>query len=422
MSINSEKAVLFLSPVNPFKLGEGGAIGVRTHLNFLIERFYVDIVYLENSSVEDSSSKFQNVRLYPIRIKEAAKPKMVSFIIKKLFKLLVRKNKGNEYSQFIIDDLSSKKFSSLYERLPVKVIDTVHRLIKANQYDFAEVHFIQWAGLRVLLPGSVKTVFVHHELRSYRYLSNIKIKENGNSADMEFDYYSYRLLLKQEKSLIEDFDKIICVSNYDCDFVIHTMGISASKVDFVFPCLLQTSKKSIPANVRDQIYFLGGSAHPPNREGLFWLLTEIKKSKKDWEQWLPIQIVGEWRKDYREFFSKEFGGRVKFTGFVDDLEAYSSNKIMICPIRVVSGVRMKLLEAMTNGVPIFTTEMGKLGTGLENSVSCIVFENIDEVLEKLNGTERQELDRLVQNASQNMVHFSEESFALKKNKIYHDLL
>lgn len=57
---------------------------------------------------------------------------------------------------------------------------------------------------------------------------------------------------------------------------------------------------------------------------------------------------------------------------------------MITPIRIGSGVRMKILEAMNYGSPLVTTSVGCEGIGLDNDKDCFIADDsksfIDAIL------------------------------------------
>jgi polysaccharide biosynthesis protein PslH len=68
------------------------------------------------------------------------------------------------------------------------------------------------------------------------------------------------------------------------------------------------------------------------------------------------------------------GGRVRFSGFVDDLQARVQRAaVFIVPLRVGSGTRLKILEAMAMGKAIVSTRIGAEGIGLvDGDSACLV--------------------------------------------------
>jgi glycosyltransferase involved in cell wall biosynthesis len=59
---------------------------------------------------------------------------------------------------------------------------------------------------------------------------------------------------------------------------------------------------------------------------------------------------------------------IKVLGYIEDLSSFmASNGIMIVPLKSGSGVRVKLLEGLSLGVPIVTTSQG--AEGIESTLS-----------------------------------------------------
>ena len=69
---------------------------------------------------------------------------------------------------------------------------------------------------------------------------------------------------------------------------------------------------------------------------------------------------------------------VKTYGYVEDLSPVLRGSIMIVPILSGSGMRMKILEAAANSVPIITTTVGVEGLDFENEVSCLIADTPQE--------------------------------------------
>jgi len=64
-------------------------------------------------------------------------------------------------------------------------------------------------------------------------------------------------------------------------------------------------------------------------------------------------------------------GRLRLTGFVDDIAPHMSNaSIFLCPIKSGSGVRVKLLEAFARGVPVVSTYVGAEGLSNHDGLYC----------------------------------------------------
>ena len=52
---------------------------------------------------------------------------------------------------------------------------------------------------------------------------------------------------------------------------------------------------------------------------------------------------------------------IKFVGYVEDLSDFLKGSIALVPIRIGSGLRMKILDAVSLGIPFVTTSKGVEG-------------------------------------------------------------
>jgi len=65
--------------------------------------------------------------------------------------------------------------------------------------------------------------------------------------------------------------------------------------------------------------------------------------------------------------------RIIITGAVKDLRPYRSRaRVMVSPVRLGSGLRTKVLEAMASGLPVVSTALGMAGIEAQTGVNCLV--------------------------------------------------
>ena len=63
---------------------------------------------------------------------------------------------------------------------------------------------------------------------------------------------------------------------------------------------------------------------------------------------------------------------VFFLGYVDNLNATLKDSVMIVPITIGSGIRMKILEACSNGIPFVSTSVGAEGIPVVHGKHCFL--------------------------------------------------
>ena len=61
------------------------------------------------------------------------------------------------------------------------------------------------------------------------------------------------------------------------------------------------------------------------------------------------------------------------TGFVEDVREYINKaRVYVAPIRIASGTRLKILEALSMGKPVVSTSIGCEGLDVENGKNIII--------------------------------------------------
>ncbi|MBC7428219.1 MAG: glycosyltransferase family 4 protein [Bacteriovorax sp.] len=112
-----------------------------------------------------------------------------------------------------------------------------------------------------------------------------------------------------------------------------------------------------------KLLFLGKMDWAPNKDGLKWFLEDVWPHVDS--QKFELQIVGSGDSRWGTELFKQTG--IKFIGFAKDLEAvYANCDFSVIPIRYGSGTRIKVIESISKGVPIVSTNMGVQGSGLKD--------------------------------------------------------
>lgn len=121
-----------------------------------------------------------------------------------------------------------------------------------------------------------------------------------------------------------------------------------------------------PPGVSGGLIFVAGFGHPPNEDAALWLAREILPLIRRTHPQIRLSIIGSNPTDAVRALA---GEAVEVTGFVSDAQLdhyYATARVAICPMRIGAGVKLKVVEAMSRGLPIVTTPVGAQGLeGLE---------------------------------------------------------
>lgn len=126
-----------------------------------------------------------------------------------------------------------------------------------------------------------------------------------------------------------------------------------------------------------ELVFIGSGSHFPNADGLIWFCKNVLPILRKEEKTINLNVVGVWDEEIRTLI-KNICHEVHFTGFIDDLSGFLSGKISIVPIRIGSGMRMKILDSIMSFSPIVTTSKGCEGLPLIHKQNCLIADNPED--------------------------------------------
>ena len=121
---------------------------------------------------------------------------------------------------------------------------------------------------------------------------------------------------------------------------------------------------------RHGLMFIGGFAHPPNEEGIVWfieyILPLIRKKIPD----IHLTIVGS---DATERLRAMESPTITVTGYVEDVSCYfSESRVFVSPLLHGAGVKGKIGQSFSYGLPVVTTSIGAEGMHLTDRHNALI--------------------------------------------------
>jgi glycosyltransferase involved in cell wall biosynthesis len=175
--------------------------------------------------------------------------------------------------------------------------------------------------------------------------------------------YFYKKLSKDlkrfELSFINLVDGVFCISEQDREFFRRRAVKTPTVVIPVYMDLLEDNFVNYESN---DFHFVGSMSWKPNADAVKWIVNQIAPKLQRLLPDSKIHIAGSaMPKSMREKQIKN----VVFHGKVNNMCEFMSNHgTLIVPLKTGSGVRIKILEALSFGVPLISTEKGKEGINL----------------------------------------------------------
>jgi polysaccharide biosynthesis protein PslH len=218
----------------------------------------------------------------------------------------------------------------------------------------------------------------------------------------------WRLLKKYEGQVCKDFHAVLAVSEEDRKALEEAAGQSLNIT--VIPIAIDTDEIT-PVDFKPQgnrIIHIGTMFWPPNIDGIIWFLQDVLPKIRESRPDTVFDIVG--ANPPQEIISiGEKDPGVNVTGYVDDPLPYLEGaSVMVVPLRAGGGMRVKILNALGQGLPIVSTSLGCEGIAVTSGVHLLVADSPDDFAHSV--VCLMEDDQLARKLGQNGRQLIEESY------------
>ena len=186
--------------------------------------------------------------------------------------------------------------------------------------------------------------------------------------------------LKSESKTLEDrcllsADHVVAVSEEEAEFARQIGAKSVSVVSNVH----HVSEIRTFAPRTMSALFVGSFKHTPNADGIIWFLDEVLQQILEVIPDFRLKIVGENPPEYLKSYESD---HVEILGWVPELDPllYDS-RVSVSPLRFGAGVKGKISQALSVGIPLVTTSIGAEGMSLRNGVDSMICDSSQDFAE-----------------------------------------
>lgn len=200
-------------------------------------------------------------------------------------------------------------------------------------------------------------------LRAQRQLEVEGSTEENNLTPEIVDNYK-----KIDFGLMRRADNTLVVSEEEAKLLAKT--IPEARVSVVSNIHNIVNDKGEPFANRQDLFFIGGFRHVPNKDAVLWFCREIFPIIQKKIKGVKVHIVGS---RVPEEVMKLANNSIRVHGFVEDVEPFlTSSRVFISPLRFGAGVKGKVGQAIEYGLPVVTTSIGAEGMHLKDKQSCLI--------------------------------------------------
>jgi len=244
----------------------------------------------------------------------------------------------------------------------------LQKLLKKERYDLAQLEYIQM-GIYLKELGSIPTVLTEHEVNFMAYRKNIPFL--SNPVQKVKMYYDSLQVMKRELEILQRVDRIICMNRLEAD-ELHGY-VPADKID-VLPHGVDTDYFA-PHDAADveplSIGFFGAYHHYPNVDAVHFFVDRVFPLIRERLPEAKFYVIG--IHPPKEFHALRDRPGVVITGFVPDIrEALARCQVIVAPLRLGMGMRVKVMEALAMSKPVVATDLAAAGLDVVDGQHLII--------------------------------------------------
>ena len=244
----------------------------------------------------------------------------------------------------------------------------VERLTREEHFDIIHADQLNMAQYAARGNGAPRILDAHNALWVlYKRLADTLPARNPLKWLYARDW---KLLKRYEGEICRVFDGVLAVSREDAA-ALQEAGGAATPLQIV-PIAIDADEM-LPVKRRpdaDHILHIGTMFWPPNVDGMLWFLENVFPLVRARRPEVQCDILGS--RPPAEILAWD-GKNVNVTGYVEDPAPYLERAgVMIVPLRAGGGMRVKILNALSQELPLVSTTIGAEGIALENGVHALI--------------------------------------------------
>ena len=257
-----------------------------------------------------------------------------------------------------------------------ELIDT---LVSETKFDVAHADQLNMAQYAARVPGAKKILDAHNALwLLYKRLA-ATMPAGPRRLLLERDW---QLLKRYEGRICRQFDAVLAVSEEDKHALLDAMdiasmnghGAAATKRITVIPIAVdgdETQPVQRDADA-DHILHIGTMYWPPNIDGVKWFINDVLPIIRARKPGVVFDVVGA-RPPQELLDLGKADPTINVTGYVDDPQPILRRTgVMVVPLRAGGGMRVKILNAMAQALPIVTTTLGCEGIAVQHGTHTLI--------------------------------------------------
>jgi len=247
--------------------------------------------------------------------------------------------------------------------------DLVDRLSAEQDFDVVHADQLNMGQYAERVPGVFKVLDLHNAL----WLLYKRLWETMSWGLRRWLLgRDWRLLRSYEGRMVRQFDAVLAVSHEDKAALQEAAG---QPVDIaVIPIAIDPNEVTVVEREAEPKHMLhiGTMYWPPNVDAVNWFVREVYPLIRQQRPDVQFDVVGS-RPPAELLALNEAGLGVNVTGYVPEPTPYLQRAaLMVVPLRAGGGMRVKILNALVQGIPVVSTALGVEGIAVTPGENVLV--------------------------------------------------
>jgi glycosyltransferase involved in cell wall biosynthesis len=224
-------------------------------------------------------------------------------------------------------------------------------MVSSKEYEFVLISYVYWASLAdEVSNNAIKVIDLHDFITLNLYIST------GRGI------FKFGRMFEEEIRAISKFNYALSISEEE---TIMLQPFCPETIFINVPISFSPKFKKNENHDFDLLFV--GSDNPFNREGMSWFMKNVYPLLPST---IRIAVVG----TVCRFLEKK--ENISLIPYAPDLdEIYTKTKIVFCPLRGGTGLKVKVVEALSYGIPVITTSWGLSGILQKYDNGCVIVDD-----------------------------------------------
>lgn len=213
--------------------------------------------------------------------------------------------------------------------------------------------------IKKIFPKS-KIVAIEVDVSFLNYKRKINLSKNQISRRIA--RIRYRNLKKEEIKALSYCNIVICQNYKDKKLLQNNRFNGDIRVIIPYYNKMFDVKRTLES--KKNLLFFGDMSRPENYLSVEWFIREVMPLLRESDMDVSLQIIGG-RPDARLYHYEN--ENIHILGYVENVSTFFSKGLcMVAPLLYGAGIKVKVIEAMSAGLPVLTNDIGVEGIPAQN--------------------------------------------------------